>query len=124
MVNKILIFIAALFLLGWGAAHLVPTKSVVEGFGAISADNASIITMEWIVEGATLIFLAILTAFVTYFDYESAGTKIVLVLVPAMLVALTVITFLTGFRVAFFPFKLCPAVFMASAILISVGRFL
>jgi hypothetical protein len=124
MINKVLIFIAALFLLGWGVAHLVPTKSVVAGFGAISADNARIITMEWIVEGAALIFLAILTAAVTYFDYESAASKTVLVLVPAMLVALTVISFFTGFRVDFLPFKLCPAIFMSSAVLISVGKFL
>jgi hypothetical protein len=123
MINKVLIFIAALFLLGWGVAHLVPTKSVVAGFGTISADNVRIITMEWIVEGAVLIFLAILTASVTYFDYESAASKTVFVLVPAMLVALTIISFFTGFRVDFLPFKLCPAIFMSSAILISVGKF-
>ena len=33
----------------WGIAHLVPTKSVVDGFGDISEDNRHIITMEWIV---------------------------------------------------------------------------
>ena len=111
-------------MLGWGVAHLVPTKNVVAGFGAISADNVRIITMEWIVEGAALIFLAILTAAVTYFDYEGTASKMVLALVPAMLLALSVISFFTGFRVDFLPFKLCPAIFMTSAILIIVGRFL
>lgn len=33
----------------WGIAHIViPTKSIVNGFGAISADNRRIILMEWL----------------------------------------------------------------------------
>lgn len=44
MINKILLFIAAFFLLAWGIAHLFPTNSVVEGFEGISIDNQRIIT--------------------------------------------------------------------------------
>ena len=44
----------------WGMGHLIPTWSVVSGFGKISTDNRRIITMEWLVEGLTLCFLGIL----------------------------------------------------------------
>ena len=44
----------------WGIAHLFATRAVVKGFGEISKDNKKIITMEWIVEGVSLIFIGTL----------------------------------------------------------------
>ena len=56
MTGHILIIIGAAITIVWGVAHLFPTKSVVKGFGDITADNKNIIAMEWIVEGVSLIF--------------------------------------------------------------------
>jgi hypothetical protein len=124
MLNKTLLFIGALFLLFWGVAHLFPTKNVVDGFGSISLDNKRIITMEWIIEGVALIFLAIIIASATYIDYTSPVSKIIYLIAVAMLAVLTVVSFLTGFKVNFLPYKLCPVIFITSAILILLGRFL
>jgi len=52
----------------WGFAHLFPTKSVINGFGEITTDNKRIITMEWLVEGVSLIFIGLVTAAATFID--------------------------------------------------------
>ncbi len=51
MNGSLLLYLASLLLIGWGIAHLLPTKNVVKGFGDISLDNQRVITMEWINEG-------------------------------------------------------------------------
>ena len=51
-----------------GVADLFPTGRVVAGFGEISPDNKRTITMEWINEGVTLMFIGVLVALVTYVD--------------------------------------------------------
>ena len=56
MAGKILIYLSAFFTFTWGAALLVPTRSILRGFGEISADNRRIVAMEWITEGVALIF--------------------------------------------------------------------
>ena len=60
MMNEVLLYTGAGIITAWGIAHLVPTAAIVNGFGAISADNKKIITMESIAEGLTLIFLGAL----------------------------------------------------------------
>jgi hypothetical protein len=60
MTGLILIIIGAAITIIWGISHLFPTKSVVKGFGDITADNKNIIAMEWIVEGVSLIFIGII----------------------------------------------------------------
>ena len=91
------------------------------GLGNGIIDNKLIITMEWIVEGLSLIFLGLLTIVVTLIDTESKLAKATYVLIIGMLFALTVLSLFTGFRVDFLPFKLCPMIFSVSAILIIVG---
>lgn len=105
----------------WGIAHLFPTGSVVKGFGAISADNQRIITMEWIVEGISLIFIGLLLTSVTLIDPMSAVSKAVFLLSSIGLFVLAAVSFFTGFKVNFLPFKLCPFIFTASALLILAG---
>ena len=51
MVNQVLIYSGSAFIAFWGVAHLFPTRSVVSGFGEVSADNKRIIAIKWIVEG-------------------------------------------------------------------------
>ena len=122
--EKILLFTAAGLTFLWGFSHLFPTKNIVKGFGEISPDNRNIITMEWINEGATLIFIGILTAAVTVVDTESWLARIVFIIIAVFLIALAIISLFTGFRVKFFAFKLCPVIFTASAILIIAGVLL
>ena len=75
MVNQVFLYLGSLFLLFWGIAHLFPTRSVVKGFEDISLDNKRIITMEWIIEGVSLIFIGAIVASVTYIDYTSVISK-------------------------------------------------
>ena len=121
MINQILLYLGSFFLFFWGIAHLFPTKSVVEGFGNISLDNRRIITMEWIIEGLALIFIAVVVASVTYLDYTSVISRTVYWLSFVMLNTLSVVSLFTGFKVNFLPFKLCPVIFTTASVLIAVG---
>ena len=77
MVNHILLYLGAFFTFVWGVSHLFPTKSVVAGFGQISQDNKRIITMEWIIEGVSLIFIGLLVAVVTWLDVGQFALRVV-----------------------------------------------
>jgi hypothetical protein len=124
MLDFVLLYLAAALTALWGIAHLFPTASVVKGFGEISVDNRNIITMEWINEGATLIFIGSLVAAVTFVDPLSAVSRAVFLVAVIGLIALSVISLFTGFKVNFIPFKLCPVIFTASAVLIVIGGLL
>lgn len=122
MINQILAVTGGALTLLWGISHLIPTASVVKGFGHISADNKHIITMEWIIEGAALIFLGILTFLTTFVNFYSPVTAAVHWSVIVMLVVLTLISVFTGFLIKMVPFKLCPFIFTVSALFILVAR--
>jgi hypothetical protein len=122
--NSILVFIGGALSIIWGIAHLVPTKNVVRDFGEIGEDNRKIITMEWINEGATLIFIGLLVVAVTVVDPLSVVSYAVYLLSMVMLLALALISIFTGFNVDFLPFKLCPLIFTLSAVLILIGGVL
>ena len=124
MMNQVLLYIGSSFLFIWGAAHLFPTRSVVKGFGDISQDNKRIITMEWIIEGLALMFIAAVVASVTYFDYASAISRTVYWLSFVMLNILSAVSLLTGFKVNFLPYKLCPVIFTTASILIVTGSYI
>ena len=124
MINLVLLYLGAALTALWGIAHLFPTASVVKGFGEISADNRNIITMEWINEGATLIFIGSLVAAVTFVDPLSVVSRAVFLVAVIGLIALSLISLFTGFKVNFIPFKLCPVIFTASAVLIVIGGLL
>jgi len=119
--NHILFYIASLLLFIWGIVHLFPTKSVVRGFGNITRDNKRIITMEWIIEGVTLIFTGLLTVVLTFLNPDHKVSSFVFILIVAFLLILAVISFFTGFRVKFLPYRLCPFIFITASILILVG---
>jgi hypothetical protein len=119
-----LLYLAAFLTTLWGVAHLFPTRNVVKGFGGISLDNQRVITMEWINEGATLIFIGVLTAAVTLVDPTSVVARAVYWLAIIMLNALSIISLFTGFKVNFLPYRLCPIIFTGSSILILFGMYL
>jgi len=122
--NQILLYLGAFCTLAWGGAHLFPTRSVVKGFGQISQDNRHIITMEWIVEGVSLIFIGLLVAAVTLIDRTSTVSRAVYWIAFAELNVLSIVSLFTGFKVNFLPFKLCPVIFTASSVLIVLGSLL
>ena len=121
MINQVLLYLGSAVIAFWGIAHLFPTRSVVSGFGDISVDNKRIITMEWIVEGIALVFIGSINAIVTAIDHTSSISLIIYFSSVVILIVLAVVSFFTGFKIRFLPFKLCPMVFITSAVLIIVG---
>jgi hypothetical protein len=119
-----LIYLGAALVIGWGVAHLFPTRSVVRGFGEISEDNRNIVRMEWIVEGLTLIFVDGVVALVTTIDSASSVAEAVHGTTSVFLIIMAVVSWFTGFRINFTPFKLCPVVFVTSAALILSGSLM
>jgi hypothetical protein len=119
--QTVFFFLSGALTIIWGIAHLFPTKNVVKNFGDISIENKRIITMEWIIEGISLIFIGILTIVITSIDRSLYLSHILYVNIIIMLVALSIVSFFTGFKVKFLPYKLCPVIFLTSAILILLG---
>lgn len=121
MLSELLLYIGALLSVIWGVAHLLPTRNVVSGFGDITAENKNIITMEWIVEGVSLIFIGLLISVVTWIDSSAPVSIAVYGVTAAALLVLAAVSFFTGFKVNFLPFKMCPFVLALSALLIAMG---
>ena len=121
MPNAVVLYMAAALTAVWGAAHLFATRGVVAGFGDVSADNKRTITMEWIVEGVALLFIAMFVAIATAIDASSAVSIGVYSVAIIFLLTLAVVSLFTGFRVALLPFRLCPFIFGLSALLILWG---
>jgi len=124
MINIVLLYIGAGLTAIWGIAHLIPTSSVVKGFGEISKDNKDIITMEWIVEGVSLIFIGTLVVLVTVVNPSNDVSLAVYACSAICLIVLALVSIFTGFKVKFLPFRLCPFIFTISAALILVGTFI
>jgi len=116
-----LLYLGAIFSMGWGVAHLVPTRSVVAGFGEISKDNQRIITMEWIVEGVSLLYIGGVVLLVTLLDAASPVSFAIYLASVAVLIVLAGVSLATGFHINFLPYKLCPVIFSVSALLILIG---
>lgn len=122
--QTVFLYLGAALTALWGISHLIPTRNVVAGFGEISDDNRQIITMEWIVEGVSLIFIGVLVAVVTAIDPEAAVATGVYIVSVIGLLALALVSLFTGFKVKFLPFKLCPFILTASAVLVLGGTLL
>lgn len=83
--NSLLIYIGGATSLIWGISHLLPTKNVVKDFGPITKDNQRILMMDWINEGATLIFMGVLTIAITFTNPYSSISVLVYWFVVGML---------------------------------------
>ncbi len=120
--RKILVFIGGFLALAWGVSHLFPTGNVVAGFGNISPDNSLVITMEWINEGLTLIFLGLLAIVTAAIEQKGAAVaKAVYIMIFIMLLAMSVLSVFTGYKIDFLPYKLCPFIFTGAGLLILQG---
>jgi hypothetical protein len=125
MVSDALLYAGSAIITLWGIAHILPTESVVNGFGQISQDNKRIITMEWIAEGLAMCFIGILVLFVALFDGAESDVSVIVYGESAvMLVAMAVLTALTGARTSIVPIKICPFVKLAVATLFILGSVL
>jgi len=125
MVDDVILYIGAIAITLWGIAHIVPTKSVVSGFGAISEDNKRIITMEWVAEGLALCFIGLLVLFITILGGADNAVSIIVYRISAlMLIIMAGLTLLTGARTSIVPIKICPLVKATVAILFILGSVL
>ena len=120
--NEVLLYIGSGVIILWGIGHLIPTRSIVSGFGEISEDNKKILTMEWLAEGLTLVFLGVIVLLVTLLaGYEAEAANIVYLASAVMLLVMAVLTLSTGARTSIVPIKICPAVKTVVAILFILG---
>ena len=125
MINNIMLYIGSIAITVWGIAHIVPTKSVVTGFGSISEDNRRIITIEWIAESLTLCFIGLLVLLITILNGSQNPASLHAYRICAvMLLIMAGLTLLTGARTSILPTKICPIVKTAVAILFLVGSVL
>jgi hypothetical protein len=99
--NQTLLYVAAALTAVWGIAHLFATRGVV-----------------------ALISTAAFVTVATVIDFAAGISIAVYAVAIATLLVLAVVSLFTGFRVAFLPFRLCPVIFGASALLIALGAWL
>ena len=125
MTNEVLLYTGSAVSIVWGVAHLAPTKPVVKGFGDISTENKRIITMEWLAEGFTLIFIGLLVALITaLYDHSNAVSIFVYRVSAGMLVLMAALTALTGARTKIIPIRICPFIKISVAVLFILGSVL
>jgi hypothetical protein len=123
--NEVLLYIGAALAIVWGIAHLVVTRSVVDGFGEITRDNRFIITQEWIAEGITICFVGCLVIFVTALVGPLNNASLIVYRASAaFLVVVGLLTAATGARTPIVPFKICPFLLTGVAVLFLLGSFL
>ena len=110
---------AAAMLALWGIAHAIPTRQVLTGFEPITADNRRVVLQEWLAESFTMWGLAAVVVSVTIASGAATNVSHWLYRVVAgLLIALAVLTSLTGARTPVIWFKICPALLTASAALL------
>lgn len=122
MADLILLYTGSVLIIVWGIGHLIPTASIVAGFGQISEDNRKIITMESIAEGITLIFLGALVLLVILAGgTENMVSELVVLACAILLFIMALLTLFTGARTTLLPYTVCPIVKIIVAILFVTG---
>lgn len=121
MMSTVLLAAAALISTLWGIGHVLPTRSIVDGFGALTVDNRRILVMEWVAEGLTLIFLGVLIGAVGLWGDDGGTSRLVLRLAAGMLIAMAALSAFTGARTSALPMRLCPVVKSVTAILVVIA---
>ena len=122
MINETLVYIGSAIIIAWGVAHLVPTGAIVKGFGEISEENKRILAMESIAEGLTLVFLGVLPMVFTILSGpQGKPADIVYLACAVMLLVMAILTLLTGTRTSQIPYKICPVIKTAVAVLFILG---
>lgn len=123
--KEALLYVAGGLAVGWGIAHLVPTRSVVKGFGDISRDNKLYITQEWLAEGIAICFAGVLVLLVTALaGPDDTAALVVYTTTAGFFLIIAVLTAFTGSRTPVIPFKTCPFLLTLVALLLLLGAFL
>lgn len=119
-----LAYIAAGIVFLWGVSHIIPTRQVVAGFGDISRDNRFIITMEWVAEGLSFMFVAALIVAVTSGMTPETAEDLVYRVTVGFLLTIGAWTAMTGARTGVIWFKMCPVVMSVTSGLLIAASFL
>ncbi len=123
--NEVLLYIGSGLAIIWGIAHLFPTRAVVEGFGDISKNNRLITIQEWVAEGVAICFVGILVLLVTALEGPANPVSLIVYRASAALfVVIAGLTAATGARTPIMPFKICPFLLTAVALLFILGSVL
>lgn len=122
-VAPILTYVAAAITGLWGVAHAVPTRQVVAGFQDASIANRRVLLQEWLAEAVTMWTLAALVTVVTVVADGTAAAEWTDRVAAASLIALAVLTSLTGARTPVIWFKICPVLLGGSAGLLLLASF-
>ena len=121
---EVLAYVAAALVGLWGVSHAIPTRQVVAGFEPTAIDNHRVIVQEWLAEAFMMWGLAAIVIAVTAVAGDQDATSWVYRIVAALLVALGVLTALTGARTRVIWFKVCPVVLTSTAVLLVVASVL
>ena len=120
-----LAYVAAAVIAMWGVAHAIPTRQVVAGFEPISADNRQIVLQEWLAEALTMWGMAAIVIVATAVGGSGADVTVWVYRAAAgLLIALAVLTGLTGAHTAVIWFKICPVLLTGSAVMLLVASLL
>ncbi|MGD0834692.1 MAG: hypothetical protein ABSA40_09780 [Candidatus Dormibacteria bacterium] len=123
--TAVLVYAAAALVGLWGVAHAIPTHQVLVGFEPVTVDNRRVVKQEWLAEAITMWGLAAVLVVATAAGGAHATSTLWIDRVAAAwLVALAVLTALTGARTPVVWFKICPVLLTASAVLLLVGSLL
>ncbi len=118
MTAGILLYTGSIIITLWGISHIIPTKSVVAGFGNLSTDNLRILTMEWVAEGLTLIFLGLLVMVATLIiGLGAQSANPVFIYAAAVLLVMAAWSAFTGARISILPIKAPPLVISLVSVL-------
>ena len=120
-----LAYVAAVLVGMWGVAHALPTRRVIADFGPIGHNNRRILLQEWLAEAITMWGLAALVIVVT--EVGGAGSHVahwVYRVVAGLLLALAVLTAMTGDRTPVVWFKICPVLLTCSSVLLLLAGWL
>lgn len=97
---------------------------MVAGFAPITPDNRRILVQEWLAEALTMWGVAAVIVVATAFGPSGADVNVWVYRATAgLLLALAVLTVLTGARTPVIWFKICPAMLGTSAALLIVASF-
>lgn len=113
-----LAYTAAVAVAIWGVAHAVPTRQVISGFAPITTDNRRVILQEWLAEAVTMWGIAGIVIAATAANGASDVRVWVYRAAAALLLALGILTALTGARTPVVWFKVCPALLTSAAALL------
>ena len=122
--TAVLAYVAAGITGLWGIAHAVPTRQVLAGYAPITVDNRRVLLQEWLAEAFTMWGLAALVIVVTATGGGTGVAAWVYRVTAGLLLALAVLTGLTGARTPVVWFRVCPVLLTCSAVLLLLASAL